>query len=130
MTTEIVRPACPALLERLVARAIRFRWAVLSVVALLCAIGAWSFQRLPIDATPDITNVQVQINSEAAGCSPLEAEQRVTFPFATAIAGLPGLQYTRSVSRYGLSQVTEVSADGSTIYFARDRTSTRLNSSN
>src|SRR3546814_11851812 len=96
MTIEAVPfPERPALLERIIAAAIQFRWAILAAVALLCAIGAWSFQRLPIDATPDITNVQVQINSEAAGFSPLEAEQRVTFPVETAIAGRPGLQYTR-----------------------------------
>ena len=116
----------PPLLEKIVAGAIRFRWAVLTAVALLCAIGIWAFQRLPIDATPDITNVQVQINSEAAGFSPLEAEQRVTFPVETAIAGLPGLQYTRSVSRYGLSQVTAVFADGTDIYFARQLVNERL----
>jgi cobalt-zinc-cadmium resistance protein CzcA len=114
------------LLERLVAAAIHFRWAVLAAVMVLCAIGIWSFQRLPIDATPDITNVQVQINSEAAGFSPLEAEQRVTFPVETAIAGLPGLEYTRSVSRYGLSQVTAVFADGTDIYFARQLVNERL----
>jgi cobalt-zinc-cadmium resistance protein CzcA len=127
MTIEAVPlPERPALLERIIAAAIRFRWAILAAVALLCAIGAWSFQRLPIDATPDITNVQVQINSEAAGFSPLEAEQRVTFPVETAIAGLPGLQYTRSVSRYGLSQVTAVFADGTDIYFARQLVNERL----
>ena len=110
MTTEILPPPMlPAdedklpFLERMVSLSIRYRWAVLAAVLLLCALGVWSYQRLPIDATPDITNVQVQINSEAAGFSPLESEQRVTFPVETAIAGLPGLQYTRSVSR-GLSQ--------------------------
>ena len=116
------------LLERMITGAIRFRWAILAMVALLCAIGVWSFQRLPIDATPDITNVQVQINSEAPGFSPLEAEQRVTFPVETAIAGLPGLQYTRSVSRYGLSQVTAVFEDGASIYFARQLINERLQS--
>ncbi|MBU0826004.1 MAG: CusA/CzcA family heavy metal efflux RND transporter [Alphaproteobacteria bacterium] len=116
------------MLERMIAGAIRFRWAVITIVLLLCAIGVWSFQRLPIDATPDITNVQVQINSEAPGFSPLEAEQRVTFPVETAIAGLPGLQYTRSVSRYGLSQVTAVFADGTSIYFARQLINERLQS--
>ena len=116
----------PPLLEKIVASAIRFRWAVLVVVALLCGIGVWAFQRLPIDATPDITNVQVQINSEATGFSPLEAEQRVTFPVETAIAGLPGLQYTRSISRYGLSQVTAVFEDGTNIYFARQLINERL----
>ncbi|ODU34685.1 MAG: cation transporter [Sphingopyxis sp. SCN 67-31] len=129
MTTDTTRPPERAhLLERLIAGAIRFRWAVLSAVLLLCAIGVWSFQRLPIDATPDITNVQVQINSEAPGFSPLEAEQRVTFPVETAIAGLPGLQYTRSVSRYGLSQVTAVFEDGTSIYFARQLINERLQS--
>ncbi|WP_350033214.1 CusA/CzcA family heavy metal efflux RND transporter [Sphingopyxis sp.] len=116
------------MLEHLIAGAIRFRWTVLAIVALLCAIGIWSFQRLPIDATPDITNVQVQINSEAPGFSPLEAEQRVTFPVETAIAGLPGLQYTRSISRYGLSQVTAVFEDGTDIYFARQLVNERLQS--
>uniref|UniRef100_UPI0012E30C9C efflux RND transporter permease subunit n=1 Tax=Sphingopyxis macrogoltabida TaxID=33050 RepID=UPI0012E30C9C len=114
------------MLERMIAGAIRFRWSVLAVVALLCAIGVWSFQRLPIDATPDITNVQVQINTSAPGFSPLEAEQRVTFPVETAVAGLPGLKYTRSISRYGLSQVTVVFEDGTSIYFARQLINERL----
>jgi cobalt-zinc-cadmium resistance protein CzcA len=129
MTTDTSSPPGKIhLLERMIAGAIRFRWAVLTAVLLLCAIGVWSFQRLPIDATPDITNVQVQINSEAPGFSPLEAEQRVTFPVETAIAGLPGLQYTRSVSRYGLSQVTAVFEDGTSIYFARQLINERLQS--
>ena len=126
MTIDAIATTRPALLERMVAAAIRFRWTVLAIVLLLCAIGIWSFQRLPIDATPDITNVQVQINSEAPGFSPLEAEQRVTFPVETAIAGLPGLEYTRSLSRYGLSQVTAVFADGTDIYFARQLINERL----
>jgi len=129
MTTEPVATATgarPPLLERIVALSIRFRWAVLALVLVSAAIGVWSFQRLPIDATPDITNVQVQINTEAPGFSPLEAEQRVTFPVETAIAGLPGLQYTRSVSRYGLSQVTVVFEDGTDIYFARQLVNERL----
>jgi cobalt-zinc-cadmium resistance protein CzcA len=116
----------PPLLEQIVALSIRFRWIVLALVLLSAAIGVLSFQRLPIDATPDITNVQVQINTEAAGFSPLEAEQRVTFPIETAIAGVPGLQYTRSVSRYGLSQVTAVFRDGTDIYFARQLVNERL----
>jgi cobalt-zinc-cadmium resistance protein CzcA len=114
------------MLDRIIAAAIRLRWIVLALVALSAAIGVWSFQRLPIDATPDITNVQVQINTEAPGFSPLEAEQRITFPVETAIAGLPGLQYTRSVSRYGLSQVTVVFKDGTDIYFARQLVGERL----
>ena len=92
----------------------------------MAALGAWSFTRLPIDATPDITNVQVQINTEAPGYSPLEAEQRVTFPIETALAGLPKLDYTRSLSRYGLSQVTVVFEDGTDIYFARQQVAERL----
>ena len=126
MTTETMPPERRGLLERILAASIRFRWAVLAIVVLLCGIGVWSFQRLPIDATPDITNVQVQINSEAPGFSPLESEQRVTFPVETAIAGVPGLQYTRSISRYGLSQVTAVFEDGTDIYFARQLINERL----
>ncbi|MDP2258578.1 MAG: CusA/CzcA family heavy metal efflux RND transporter [Caulobacter sp.] len=114
------------MLERIIALSIRFRWIVMALVVLACAVGVWSFQRLPIDATPDITNVQVQINTEAPGFSPLESEQRITFPLETAIAGVPGLQYTRSVSRYGLSQVTVVFEDGTDIYFARQLVNERL----
>jgi cobalt-zinc-cadmium resistance protein CzcA len=114
------------MLERIIALSIRFRWIVMALVVLACAVGVWSFQRLPIDATPDITNVQVQINTEAPGFSPLESEQRITFPVETAVAGVPGLQYTRSVSRYGLSQVTVVFEDGTDIYFARQLVNERL----
>ena len=114
------------MLDRIVHLSIRFRWIVLAFVLLLGGVGVWSFQRLPIDATPDITNVQVQINSEAEGYSPQEAEQRVTFPIETAIAGLPRLDYTRSVSRYGLSQVTVVFEDGTDIYWARQQVAERL----
>jgi len=114
------------MLESIIHLSIRFRWIVLGAVLALGAVGVWSFQRLPIDATPDITNVQVQINSEAEGYSPLEAEQRVTFPIETALAGLPRLDYTRSISRYGLSQVTVVFEDGTDIYFARQLVNERL----
>jgi cobalt-zinc-cadmium resistance protein CzcA len=113
-------------LEAVITASIRYRWVVLALVLVSAAIGVWSFQKLPIDATPDITNVQVQINTEAPGFSPLESEQRITFPVETAIAGLPGLQYTRSVSRYGLSQVTVVFEDGTDIYFARQLVNERL----
>jgi cobalt-zinc-cadmium resistance protein CzcA len=116
------------MLKRIIQLSIAHRWAVLAIVILLGGLGIWNFQRLPIDATPDITNVQVQINTEATGYSPLEAEQRVTFPIETAIAGLPALQYTRSVSRYGLSQVTVVFEDGTDIYFARQQVNERLQS--
>jgi cobalt-zinc-cadmium resistance protein CzcA len=114
------------MLERIIALSIRSRWVVMALVILASAVGVWSFQRLTIDATPDITNVQVQINTEAPGFSPLESEQRITFPVETAIAGVPGLQYTRSVSRYGLSQVTVVFKDGTDIYFARQLVNERL----
>ena len=116
------------MLDRIIHLSIRHRWIVLALVLLSAIVGVWSFQRLPIDATPDITNVQVQINSEAKGYSPLEAEQRVTYPIETAIAGLPGLEYTRSLSRYGLSQVTVVFKDGTDIYFARQLINERLQS--
>lgn len=114
------------MLERIIRLSIRHRWVVLAIVLMLAAVGVWNFGRLKIDAVPDITNVQVQINTAAPGFSPLEAEQRVTFPVETALAGLPGLEYTRSVSRYGLSQVTVVFEDGTDIYFARQLVNERL----
>jgi cobalt-zinc-cadmium resistance protein CzcA len=114
------------MLERIIRLSIQFRWVVMALVLVACAVGVWSFQRLPIDATPDITNVQIQVNTEAPGYSPLEAEQRITFPVETAIAGVPGLSYTRSVSRYGLSQVTVVFEDGTDIYRARQLVNERL----
>ncbi|MFE0501335.1 efflux RND transporter permease subunit [Lysobacter soli] len=114
------------MLERLIRFAIRHRWLMIALTAALIALGVRSFQRLPIDATPDITNVQVQINTQAPGYSPLEAEQRVTFPIETALAGLPKLDYTRSLSRYGLSQVTVVFKDGTDLFFARQQVAERL----
>ena len=114
------------MLSRIIGFSIRQRWLVLAVVVGLAALGVWSASRLPIDAVPDITNVQVQINTEAEGFSPLEAEQRITYPIETAIAGVPKLNYTRSVSRYGLSQVTVVFEDGTDLYFARQLVNERL----
>ena len=114
------------MLERIIRLSIRQRWAVLAAVLLLSALGIYNFGRLKIDAVPDITNVQVQINTSAPGFSPLEAEQRITYPVETALAGLPGLEYTRSVSRYGLSQVTVVFKDGTDIYFARQLVTERV----
>ncbi|PKP82538.1 MAG: CusA/CzcA family heavy metal efflux RND transporter [Alphaproteobacteria bacterium HGW-Alphaproteobacteria-18] len=116
------------MLERIIEFSIRQRWLVMAVVLGLAGLGIWNFNRLPIDAVPDITNVQVQINTEAPGYSPLETEQRITFPVETAISGLPGLDYTRSVSRYGLSQVTVVFEDGTDIYRARQLVSERIQS--
>jgi len=104
------------------------RFLTLSFILILIGVGVSSFQHLPIDAVPDITNVQVQINTEAPGYSPLEAEQRITFPVETALYGLPDLAYTRSISRYGLSQVTVVFEEGTDIYFARNLIDERLSS--
>jgi cobalt-zinc-cadmium resistance protein CzcA len=115
-----------AVLGRIAGLSVHNRWLVLVVVAGLAAFGVYNYFRLPIDAVPDITNVQVQINTVAPGYSPLEAEQRITFIVETAMAGLPRLSYTRSVSRYGLSQVTVVFEDGTDIYFARQRVVERL----
>jgi len=112
--------------DRILESCLRHRWMVLAIVAGVAVLGGFNYQRLPIDAVPDITNVQVQINTEAPGYSPLEAEQRVTFPIETALAGLPRLEYTRSVSRYGLSQITSVFQDGTDIYFARQLVNERL----
>jgi cobalt-zinc-cadmium resistance protein CzcA len=114
------------MLERIIRLAIAQRWLTLLVTLGLAALGVWSFTRLPIDATPDITNVQVQVNTRATGYSALEAEQRVTFPIETALSGLPHLDSTRSLSRYGLSQVTVVFDDGTDIYFARQQVAERL----
>ena len=112
--------------ERLIQFAIEQRIIVLLAVLLMAGVGIASYQKLPIDAVPDITNVQVQINSAAAGFSPLETEQRVTFPIETAMAGLPGLQQTRSLSRSGLSQVTVIFKDGTDLFFARQLVNERL----
>ncbi len=114
------------MLNRIIDAAVRNRWLVLALVTAGAAVGVYDWFRLPIDAVPDITNVQVQINTSAPGYSPLEAEQRVTFAVETAMAGLPRLSYTRSISRYGLSQVTVVFEDGTDIYFARQRVAERL----
>jgi cobalt-zinc-cadmium resistance protein CzcA len=113
-------------IERILSFSIERRWVVLVAALAMAALGAYDYQRLPIDAVPDITNVQVQINTEAPGYSPLESEQRVTFPLEAAMGGLPALAYTRSLSRYGLSQVTVVFHDGTDIYFARQLVNERI----
>jgi len=99
---------------------------ILSLIIVLIAAGACSYQHLPIDAVPDITNIQVQINTKAEGYSPLETEQRITYPVERALAGIPQLSYTRSISRYGLSQVTVVFKEGTDLYFARNLLNNRL----
>ena len=112
--------------ERLIRFAIDQRWLVLLMALGIAALGVVSYQKLPIDAVPDITNVQVQVNTSAPGYSPLEAEQRITFPIETVMAGLPRLEQTRSVSRYGLSQVTVIFKEGTDIYFARQLVNERI----
>lgn len=112
--------------ERITRFCIEQRWLVMLVVAGMAALGVYSYTKLPIDAVVDISNVQVVVNTEAAGYSPLETEQRVTYPIETVMAGLPGLEETRSLSRYGLSQVTVLFKDGTDIYFARQLVNQRV----
>jgi len=114
------------MLERIIQFSIEQRWLVIAVTVGVAALGVYHFGQLPIDAVPDITNVQVQINSEAPGYSPLEVEQRISFPIETAMSGLPDLDYFRSLSRYGLSQLTVVFKDGTDIYFARQLVNERI----
>jgi cobalt-zinc-cadmium resistance protein CzcA len=112
--------------ERIIRVAIVHRWLVILSVIAMAALGVYNFQKLPIDAVPDITNVQVQINTTAPGYSPLETEQRITYPTETVMAGLPNLEQTRSLSRYGLSQITVIFKDGTDIYFARQLVNQRI----
>jgi len=114
------------MLDRILRISIHKGWLILTGVIVMAVLGVYSYQRLPIDAVPDITNVQVQINTQAVGYSPMEAEQRVTFPIERSMAGLPNLEYTRSISRYGLSQVTVIFKDGTDIYFARQLVNHRI----
>jgi cobalt-zinc-cadmium resistance protein CzcA len=114
------------MIESILRLSIERRGLVLMLIFLVIGMGIFSYQKLPIDAVPDITNVQVQINTQAPGYSPLETEQRITFVVETALAGLPDLSYTRSLSRYGLSQVTAVFDEGTDLYFARNLINTRL----
>lgn len=115
------------MLERILKLSIEQRGLVIIFALLAAGLGVWNFARLPIDAVPDITNVQVVINTPAPGYTPLEVEQRISFPLENAMAGLPSLDYTRSISRYGLSQITVVFAEGTDIYFARQQVAERLN---
>ncbi|MGO4377323.1 efflux RND transporter permease subunit [Pseudoduganella sp. RAF19] len=112
--------------EKIIRFAIQQRWLVMLAVLGMAAVGVYNYQRLPIDAVPDITNVQVQINTSAAGYSPLEVEQRITYPLETVMAGLPNLEQTRSLSRYGLSQLAVIFKDGTDIYFARQLVNQRI----
>jgi len=112
--------------ERIIRLCIEQRWLVMLVVAAMATLGVYNYSKLPIDAVVDISNVQVVVNTEASGYSPLETEQRVTYPIETVMAGLPGLEETRSLSRYGLSQVTVIFKDGTDIYFARQLVNQRV----
>ncbi|MHB9797671.1 CusA/CzcA family heavy metal efflux RND transporter [Pseudomonas sp. MT3] len=112
--------------ERIIRFAIEQRYLVLLAVLGMAGLGIASYQKLPIDAVPDITNVQVQVNTSAPGFTPLETEQRITYPVETAMAGLPGLQQSRSISRSGLSQVTVIFKDGTDLFFARQLVNERL----
>lgn len=114
------------MLEQILKTSIYKRWLVVAFVAAFAAFGVARLLRLPIDAVPDITNNQVQINTVYLSFSPVEIEKLVTFPIETALAGIPGLDYTRSISRNGFSQVTAVFDDDVDIYFARTQVSERL----
>ncbi len=112
--------------EKLIRFSIDQRWLVMLLALGIAMLGIFSYKQLPIDAVPDITNVQVQINTVAPGYAPLEVEQRITYPIETLMAGMPKLEHTRSTSRYGLSQVTVVFAEGTDIYFARQLVNERI----
>ncbi|MEO6080864.1 MAG: CusA/CzcA family heavy metal efflux RND transporter [Steroidobacteraceae bacterium] len=114
------------MIANLMALSVRARWAVLLVFLVVGGIGGWQLTKLPIDAVPDITNKQVQINTIERGLSPIEIEKRVTFPVETALAGIPGLETTRSLSRNGFSQVSVIFTEGTDLYFARQQVSERL----
>lgn len=107
------------MLDKILKFSVERRWIVFLGVFVLIGFGIYNYKRLPIDAVPDITNVQVQINTEAPSFTPLEVEQRITFPIETIMAGIPHLDYTRSLSKYGLSQVTVAFKDDTDMYFVR-----------
>lgn len=114
------------MIDRIINFAITRRWLVMAATLCFVAVGIYAYRHLPIDAVPDITNVQVQINARAPGFTPLEAESRVTFPVEASLGGLPRVKKFRSISKYGLSQVTVVFEDGTDIWFARQLVNERL----
>src|SRR4051794_37128059 len=114
------------MLERILKFSVHHRFLVVMLAVGVAGVGVFSLQRLPIDAVPDITNNQVQINTLAPALSPEDVEKQVTFPIETALAGIPGLESTRSLSRNGFSQVTAVFSDRTNIYFARQLVNERL----
>ncbi|OBX56427.1 cation transporter [Moraxella osloensis] len=119
-------PKPEGLFERIIQFSIQNAIWVLLFACTWIAVGVYSYQKLPIDAVPDITNTQVQINTQAKGFTALEVEQRITYPIENAMAGIPDLELTRSISRYGLSQVTIVFKDGTDIYWARQQINQRI----
>ncbi|MCP1843908.1 cobalt-zinc-cadmium resistance protein CzcA [Bradyrhizobium sp. USDA 4524] len=114
------------MIERIIGLAIQRRWVVVTLAAIAMFLGGLALTRLPIDAVPDITNKQVQINTVAPALSPAEIEKQITFPIETALAGAPGLESTRSLSRNGFSQITAVFSEATDIYFARQQVGERL----
>lgn len=115
------------MIEKLLDASIRFRWGVVLLTLIISAYGLTQLLKLPIDAVPDITNKQVQINTVEPNLGPLDIERLVTFPVETAMAGIPGLQSSRSISRNGFSQVTVIFEDHTDLYFARQQVAERLN---
>ena len=114
------------MIERILSTSVHLRWLVAFLTLLVIGFGAWQITRLPIDAVPDVTNRQVQISTFAPTLGPVDIEKQVTFPVETALAGIPGLEITRSFSRNGFSQVTAVFTDATDIYFARAQVTERL----
>lgn len=114
------------MVERIIAFSVHQRWLVLLIVLVASALGAFSLTKVPIDAVPDITNNQVQINARAPSLSANEMEKQVTFAIENAIAGIPGLELTRSLSRSGFAQVTAIFGEKVDLYFARQQVAERL----
>nr|MBC8329709.1 efflux RND transporter permease subunit [Planctomycetota bacterium] len=114
------------MLNRLIRWSLEHRALVLLLFAALAGVGVLSLLRLPVDAFPDTTPVQVQVNTVAPALSPRELEQQITFPVEQVISGISGLTEVRSVSKFGLSQVTAQFEDGTDVYFARQRVGERL----
>src|SRR5215212_3926023 len=115
------------MIERIIDFSVRRRWLILLITLVAAASGFWSLTKLPIDAVPDVTNVQVQVNAVAPALTPVEIEKQVTVALETVLAGTPGLESTRSFSRNGFAQITAVFTDRTDIYFARQQVSERVN---